>query len=195
MSHQIYVKDTHLAYWLDDFFDYAEKGRLSRGQDLYQVGDIIDFTSSDGGFTAKVQGSGTRPYQVKATFDQKKGASLPDPGTVSLDCSCPDSYELCKHTIGAVINWIVQMERKTIQSSNIFNIKWTESPKTNTPQISEQFFESRAAFRKLQELAKDKPPAVRRFQTAGFWKAEPELNALMVETYEAIRNAVKRSSW
>ncbi len=67
---------------------------LSRGRTYARAGQVIGVTADEDGFSARIQGSDRRPYEVRLTRHMISGADR-----IQADCTCPYScdYDWCKH--------------------------------------------------------------------------------------------------
>ncbi|HET7579464.1 MAG TPA: hypothetical protein VFK33_09295 [Bacillales bacterium] len=93
------------AEWLEkEFFPVIDRGRLERGKRLYRKGNPAIFRKNEDGFSAVVQGSRAKSYEVDAYLSLDK-TGLPDIEEMSVVCSCPDWVEFCKHSVCAVIRY------------------------------------------------------------------------------------------
>ena len=127
--------------WNDNLESYADfANRIGRGRSYVRHGAVLDLQITEGSVTALVQGSVSKPYEIKINIKplpdniRKKitdacegkldslqellegkfpeglaelftahGKGLfPSPKEISLDCSCPDWAEMCKHVAAAL---------------------------------------------------------------------------------------------
>ena len=105
--------------WADNLERYADlANRLPRGRTYLRNGSVLDLTIAGGRVQAYVAGSelyrvtiglaplvdllrGELSHEVLAVLTAKDGL-FPEPRDLTLDCTCPDSADVCKH-IAAVL--------------------------------------------------------------------------------------------
>jgi uncharacterized Zn finger protein len=82
---------------------YAAEESFQRGRDYYQQGAVLSLVRRDTILQAEVEGSMTRPYQVRCAFDSS--------GQITATCNCP--YEWggwCKHIVAVLLACIKEPE-------------------------------------------------------------------------------------
>lgn len=90
--------------WLNEFFGIVDRNRLSRGKKMYRDQHLKSLKEHHGGFYAVVRGSRAKNYEVHAQFPvDEKG--IPELEGLTIECSCKDWVEFCKHSICAVISY------------------------------------------------------------------------------------------
>lgn len=98
-----------MEYLIDDFLMEMEEGEESiiveRGEAYFETGMVRNLTKLDKHtFTAKVSGSGYRPYNVEIKFN-KNGE------VAECSCSCPYEWgEVCKHSVAVLLAIEEEME-------------------------------------------------------------------------------------
>lgn len=127
--------------WNDNLESYADyANRIERGRSYVRHGAVLDLQITEGSVTALVQGSTSKPYEIRINIKPlpdntwkkitdacegkldslqellegkfPKGLAelftahgkglFPSPKEISLDCSCPDWAEMCKHVAAAL---------------------------------------------------------------------------------------------
>ncbi|HET7658495.1 MAG TPA: hypothetical protein VFK37_09400 [Bacillales bacterium] len=108
--------------WLKAFFQVVDHNRLNRGKKLYRDDHLLKLKKQKDGFFAVVQGSGYYQYDIDARFETDEDG-MPDLEKLSVDCSCKDWVEFCKHAICAMIGYC---EEGNSRSFVVFDEKKTD---------------------------------------------------------------------
>lgn len=112
--------------WFDDFFRIVDRNRLDRGRKLFQGGHLKQMNIHQYGFHAIVDGTQLSEYEIHSQFPINEHG-MPDLEHLSIECSCKDWVEFCKHSICAMISYC---EGRTSASSEnhsfVYNKKKTE---------------------------------------------------------------------
>lgn len=184
--------------WLAAFFDSVERGRLGRGCGLYRSNAVQAFEeTSGGGFYAGVSGSKGDVYEVRnyAGFDLAHGRLDED---WDIECSCPDYYVLCKHTICAVIYWAVMMDRRLAEEfaprrtiprrtpNTDLQFAWKLSQDNPTPQVEQPFAELELQLQSLVQHAKSSDYTLLNLGDAAFWTFKERLPRVMGDLHHIV---------
>lgn len=81
---------------------------VSRGEEYYKQGKVLSFTRDGNIVSAKVEGSGSKTYEVTLTFKKTNAMEL-----ASSYCSCP-YYDDCKHIVAVLF----ALEKDRLSSSS-----------------------------------------------------------------------------
>ncbi len=82
---------------------------VSRGEEYYKQGKVLSFERNGNLVSAKVEGSGSKAYEVTLTFKKTDGTTL-----ASSYCSCP-YYDDCKHIVAVL--FALEKDRLSATSS------------------------------------------------------------------------------
>jgi uncharacterized Zn finger protein len=74
---------------------YASSSSISRGEEYFEGGAVIDIVQRDNQIQAQVEGNDIRPYHVTLQTDEG--------GITNASCTCPYDYEgWCKHIVATI---------------------------------------------------------------------------------------------
>ena len=93
---------------------------FKRGSSLFNAGGVLEMEEEDQGdrmlIRAKVQGSGSRAYDVELLMDESEDKIL------DYDCECPAyaSFSgMCKHCVATLLELIHQNEPEYISATSL----------------------------------------------------------------------------
>lgn len=88
----------------------SDPSRLTRGRTYAKHGAVNELEALPGIVTGEVQGSDPTPYSVKIRVDPAERfdlptALVPSRREVRFSCTCPDSYDPCKHSVAVMLTF------------------------------------------------------------------------------------------
>jgi uncharacterized Zn finger protein len=87
---------------------HATHDSLSRGEQYYRQGSVIELVQRGRMIQAAVEGGQVAPYRVRLQYDSG--------GITSVRCTCPYDYEgWCKHIVAAALTYVRQPDRIEIR--------------------------------------------------------------------------------
>lgn len=87
---------------------HATAASLSRGEEYYERGAVIDLVQRGNRVDAGVEGSEVVPYRVSLQVDSG--------GITAVHCTCPYDYEgWCKHIVATALTWVRQPHRLEVR--------------------------------------------------------------------------------
>ncbi|RYL95698.1 hypothetical protein EWI07_00530 [Sporolactobacillus sp. THM7-4] len=120
MTRPIVLHSRQLVDWLNQFAAASDLNTFKKGIALYRNKRIWDYHSSSGGLNASVEGHQHSFYQVNvswsAPFDpvETLNVSLPELSKQNIHCTCSHPNMPCEHVMAAVIYWIIDLDKKSL---------------------------------------------------------------------------------
>jgi uncharacterized Zn finger protein len=176
-----YVANKSIQSWLTTFFNRVDSGRLKRGRELYHSGALQHFEERESTFLASIQGSRHSPYVVEGEFLSFDSNDRPDPQAIDLECSCPDWIDVCKHSVCAVIQLAVEMDKRLgtsfrpITKKKEQNLVMTSEDKKVEDQLQE-----------LERVSRSNPRTLLSLEDAHFWVFKKGLNKAMRDAHGVV---------
>lgn len=101
---------------------------LARGRTYARAGQVVDVTVGQGELTARIQGTGARPYEVRVFRTTISGSDR-----VGADCSCPYGCDMgwCKHAAALAYVGAALLDRDPAARG-----QWTGQPEPGRATVS-----------------------------------------------------------